>query len=76
MAIRAKMVLDDVVQDQWGGKRALFVCRYDPNRKEDQSFQKATPTGTASFQIDNPAATAQLVIGREYYFDITEVPAE
>jgi hypothetical protein len=37
-------------------------------------FQKATPTGMAEFQIDNPKAAEQLTIGKSYYFDIS--PAE
>jgi hypothetical protein len=71
MAIRAKMRLDGVVRTQWGGVKALFACSYDPSIPEDQAFQKATPSGTAEFMIDNPAAFEQLLIGATYYFDIT-----
>lgn len=75
MAIRAKMRLEGVYAQSWGGAKAIFRCEYDPNREEDKSFQKATPTGMAEFQIDNQAAVEQLVIGQTYYFDITPVPA-
>lgn len=71
MAIRAKMTLEGVFAQSWGGAKAIFRCAYDPNKEEDKSFQKATPTGMAEFQIDNPAAAQQLVIGKAYYFDIT-----
>ena len=41
---------------------------------EDISFQKATPSGHAEYQIDNPKAAEQLVIGKQYYVDFTMVP--
>jgi len=70
--IRAKMKLTGVYNQEWGGAKALFRCEYDPKLvEEDSGFQKATPTGQAEFQIDNPAAAEQLVIGRAYYFDIS-----
>ena len=74
MAIRAKMTLQGVFGQQWGGFKAIFNCQYDPTVcEEDAGFQKATPSGMAEFQIDNPKAIEQLVIGKSYYFDITEV---
>lgn len=73
MSIRAKLMLDAVVAQQWGGAKAIFHCSYDQNIPEDASFQKATPTGLAEFQIDNPAVMGKLVIGKSYYFDITPV---
>ena len=70
--IRAKMRLENVISQQWGGAKALFRCEYDPKLiEEDVSFQKATPSGLAEFQIDNPKASEQLVIGKTYYFDIS-----
>jgi hypothetical protein len=68
------MRLDNVFANEWGGAKAIFRCEYDSALcEEDRSFQKATPTGTATFVIDNPAAAEQMVIGRHYYFDITPV---
>jgi hypothetical protein len=76
MHVRCKMKLENVVPYEWGGVKAIFRCLYDPQLiEEDRSFQKATPTGVASFQVDNPTAIAELVIGRSYYFDITALPA-
>jgi hypothetical protein len=75
MAIRAKMLLQNVFAQSWGGAKAIFLCEYDPTIcDEDRGFQKATPNGTAEFTIDNPTAAAQLVIGKYYYFDISPVP--
>lgn len=72
MAIRAKMTLQGVFKNQWGGMKAIFSAVYDPNSEEDRSFQKATPTANAEFAIDNPVVYDQLVIGQSYYFDITK----
>lgn len=72
MSIRCKMRLDNVFAQSWGGSKAIFSCSYDEDlSKEAKSFQKATPTGHAEFQIDNPAAAEQLVIGAYYYVDFT-----
>lgn len=66
MAIRCKMTLENVF-----AQKAIFRCTYDQKIAEDVSFQKATPTGHAEFQIDNPKAAEQLVIGQSYYVDFT-----
>lgn len=77
MAIRAKMQLEGVYPQTWGGAKAIFRACYDPAIcAEDAGFQKATPNACAEFQIDNPAAASQLVIGEYYYFDISAVPKE
>lgn len=74
MTIRCKMRLDNVFAQTWGGAKAIFSCIYDQALcEEDKSFQKATPTGMAEFQIDNPKAAEQLVVGQYYYFDIKQV---
>jgi hypothetical protein len=70
MSTRAKMVLHSVVPMQYGGAQAIFTCQYDGSL-EDRGFCKATPSGEARFQIDNPKALEQLVIGKAYYFDIS-----
>lgn len=68
--IRAKMHVQAVVPNGWGGVKALFQAMYDNTIPEDQRFQKATPSASADFTIDNPAAFEQLVPGGSYYFDI------
>lgn len=74
MAIRCKMRLENVFRQQWGSIKAFFQCSYDNTIPEDQRFQKATPSGTAEFVIDNPKAAEQLVIGEYYYVDFHPVP--
>ena len=73
MGIRAKMVLENVFAQSWGGAKAIFRCQYDPKVAEDVSFQKATPSGHAELQVNNPKAAEQLVIGKAYYVDFTPV---
>ena len=75
MGIRCMMRLDDMISTAWGSRKAFFSCTYDETvAQEGASFQKATPSGHAEYVIDNPAATAQLVIGEYYYVDFTPVP--
>lgn len=75
MRIRCKMRLDNVVGQTWGGIKAFFRCEYDSKLiEEDVTFQKATPSGQAEFQIDNPKAIEQLKIGAYYYVDFSPVP--
>jgi hypothetical protein len=71
------MRLESVIPMTWGGSQAIFRCEYDPKAcAEDAGFAKATPSGEARFQIDNPAVMSQLVIGGSYYFDMTPVPKD
>ncbi len=76
MTIRAKMILESVLPQQWGGSQATFRCTYDQQVAEDVSFQKATPSGYAHFTIDNPKALEQLTIGAAYYVDFSAVPQD
>ncbi|MDE2232549.1 MAG: hypothetical protein KGJ90_00255 [Patescibacteria group bacterium] len=72
MGIRCLMRLDALVPTAWGSHQAMFSCTYDQSlADEGKSFQKATPTGSASFMIDNPLAIEQLMIGAYYYLDFS-----
>ncbi len=73
MKIRAKMQLENIFAQSWGGAKAIFRCVYDPKLAEDVSFSTSTPSGFAEFQINNPTVTKQLVIGDNYYVDFTPV---
>jgi hypothetical protein len=50
-----------------------FQAMYDPDVPEDQRYAKATPTGSMSFAVDNPAVTFEP--GKSYYLDITPADA-
>lgn len=75
MSVRAKMVLSEVTELSWGGaKRLKFTSQYDTSIPEDQRFQKATPSASAEFLIDNPVALDQFKLGESYYVDFVAVP--
>jgi hypothetical protein len=76
MSIRAKMRLEGVYANVYGGTKAIFHTQYDPDTREDRRFQKATPTGMAEFVIDNPAVSSQLIVGEHYFFDIVSARDE
>jgi hypothetical protein len=71
------MRLDNIFRNEWGGLKAFFRCEYDSRlAEEDLSFQKASPSGSAEYIIDNPKAQEQLVIGRYYYVDFHPIVPE
>jgi hypothetical protein len=74
VAIRCKMTLENVFANAYGGSKAIFRCTYDQKVAEDVSFQKATPSGFAEFQVDNPKAVEQMIIGQAYYVEFIPVP--
>jgi hypothetical protein len=78
MSVRAKMRCEAIVDTQYGPNHSSevvkFRSQYDDKIPEDQRFQKATPSASAEFQIDNPEALKQFEPGKTYYLDFT--PAE
>lgn len=71
--VRCKLVLRSLEPQQHGtAKAAKFEAQYDETIEEDRRFLKATPTGSFSMLADNPAVTDNLVVGKAYYFDMTE----
>lgn len=67
--VRSKMRVSKIE-----GNQVYFETQYDPTVPEDQRFTVATPWGNMMQAIDNPAAIAQLEVGKAYYIDIS--PAE
>jgi hypothetical protein len=78
MSVRAKMCLQSITEETYrpgsSTKYLNFSSQYDTSIPEDQRFQKATPSASAKFQIDNPAALEQFVPGEYYYVDFTPAP--
>jgi hypothetical protein len=72
--VRAKFMLTEVTEGYWNrnSKRLVFSPQYDTSIPEDLRFATATPSGRFEMQVDNPAALAQLELGKTYYFDISE----
>jgi hypothetical protein len=78
MAVRAKFMCTKTEHTMYpqpdGSKRYTFAPQYQPDVPEDQRYAKATPQGELWMLVDNPAVSFEL--GKAYYLDITEVPAE
>lgn len=74
--VRAKFTLQEVRQSSYNptARTLIFRPQYDESIPEDQRFSKATPNGNFEMTVDNPAALAQLELGKRYYVDFT--PAE
>lgn len=78
MSVRCKFrcaAITDIPVD--GGpsttKQVVFNTEWDPTIPEDERFTKATPWGNLDIYIDNPAAIAELEVGKFYYLDLTPV---
>ncbi len=51
-----------------------FSAQYDMSIPEQRRFQKASPSGNFTIQVDNPAVFDRFKPGRLYYLDMIEVP--
>ncbi len=76
MTTRAKFQCNTETTKRWGKDPATsrvydFTAVYDAESPEDQRFAKATPSGSLSITVDNPAVTFEP--GKAYYLDITPV---
>lgn len=77
--IRAKFYFEGVktIRNHYGSewKELVFRTQYDNTIPEDQRFQKATPTGVITMQVDNPAALEYFgQPGGYFYADFSPVP--
>jgi hypothetical protein len=75
--VRCKLTLTKVAKLHWANPNAAeltFSTVYDTAIPEDVRFQQATPSGTFTQLVDNPAALAQFELGKSYYVDFTPVP--
>ena len=77
-AMRAKMRVNSV-EDFGSSEKINFGCvtakPFGPEgESEDNTFARYTPSGTASYQITNPALLKQYAVGQTFYVDFT--PAE
>ena len=78
MNVRAKFKVQSRVTADYGPHSTpqttvALAPQYDPALKEDQSYAKATPSGSLSMVVDNPAALAEFAVGRVFYLDFTPV---
>lgn len=79
MKIRCKFRLTSIIDTKWASNSSQkvleFTTQYDPAIPEDQRFCKATPSGTFRMVVDNPVALGFFELGKDYYFDASEVTA-
>lgn len=73
--VRAKFVCSSITQHANQTSRTIrFTAQYDMSIPEDRRFQKATPWGEFTMQIDNPAVVDRFKLGQAYYLDMFEAP--
>lgn len=73
--VRAKFRVSSITQFDNGVAREIKLsAQYDQSIPEDRRFSEATPSGSLTMYVNNPAAIAQFEIGKSYYLDFT--PAE
>ncbi|WP_405994951.1 hypothetical protein [Streptomyces sp. NBC_00986] len=77
MAVRAKFTCTTETTKRWGSADSQsarsyeFMAVYDQTIPEDQRYAKASPSGSLTIQVDNPAVTFEP--GQAYYLDFTPV---
>ena len=69
--IRAKMYVSDV--ELQTNSEVVRLWAVTSGSEENKSFALATPCGSCSLSIDNPAAHGFFKKGQEYYVDFTPV---
>ena len=80
MRVRAKFRCHFETHKKWGPepqhvtRSYEFMAVYDPKTPEDQRYAKATPSGTLTILVDNPAVSFEP--GKSYYLDVTPVDEE
>lgn len=75
MAVRCKFKLAETREAAGSeGKTLVFYPEYDKSIPEDQAFNRYTPNGEFRMYCNNPAVLAQMKLGQQYYFDMSEVP--
>lgn len=69
--IRAKMRVQEVTINDYSDKVKLSAVYGGSNNAEDNSYAKATPSGSLELQIDNPNARGVIKPGMIFYVDMT-----
>ena len=77
MPVRAKFRCSTETHKRWGPEESQasrsyeFMAVYDPAVPEDRRYAKASPSGSLTIQVDNPAVVFEP--GKSYYLDFTPV---
>jgi len=70
MMVRAKFTVTAITDRGWM-KEVELTCLYDEKIPEDRRFQKATPSGRITMQVDNPSALDVFKLGAQFYADFS-----
>lgn len=78
MTVRAKMYVSELRRNSYDPDAVTVTMQVVSRGEENKSWAAATPSGTFTATIKNPAAALPFVngLGDEFYVDITPVPAE
>lgn len=69
--MRAKFRVNSYTQYTGSGRKFDLTAVTDDGTPENQRYNTATPSGSLSIQIDNPAVVDFLEVGKSYYLDFT-----
>jgi hypothetical protein len=70
--MRAKFRVNSLTQYAGAGRKFELSAVTDDGTPENQRYNTATPAGSLSITIDNPAVVDFLEPGKSYYLDFTE----
>lgn len=71
-SVRAKFRCNAITDFGGTSKQVILGAVYAPDANgEDAGFTKATPWGEIKMSIDNPDASVQFEIGKNYYVDFS-----
>ena len=76
MNIRAKMYVQSITTTEYSDVVELCAVYGGTTNAEDNTYAKASPSGTLKLQIDNPTARGIFKPGMKYYVDLSPVPPE
>lgn len=75
--VRAKFECNKITNDQAGQTIEMGAVYSEEEGSENKKFTEYTPCGNFDMRIDKEApAFGSFEVGKQYYFDITEAPAE
>jgi hypothetical protein len=69
--VRAKFRVNSYTQYTGSSRKFELGAVTDDGTPENERYNKATPSGALSIQIDNPAVVDFLEVGKSYYLDFT-----
>lgn len=74
--MRAKFQCNTVMKDMYSNETVTLSPVYGKDGTANAEWAKASPSGSLSLTISNPAAQGFLKPGGQYFLDFTEAPPE